>query len=89
MPVSFKVKMSRSQIRSAIRGATRAVSHFDILYRDKFEPRLKNEIQNIFNTEGYGTWLPTRNRRNPILIDTGRLLRSYTRSGAPGNVEIL
>ena len=35
------------------------------------------EIENIFATDGRGTWAPTQ-QDNPILRDTYRLFRSYT-----------
>ena len=44
-------------------------------------------IQNIFRTEGYGTWEETE-RDNPILFDTGNLFRSYTDTNHPQNINI-
>ena len=44
-------------------------------------------IQNIFRTEGYGTWEETE-QDNPILRDTGNLLESYTDTNHPQNINI-
>lgn len=43
-------------------------------------------IDNIFKTDGRGTWAPT-SRPNPILRDTRRLFKSYTIPGASGNIN--
>ena len=44
-------------------------------------------INRLFESEGYGTWEATE-RDNPILIDTGNLLKSYTDTSHPQNINI-
>ena len=44
-------------------------------------------INRLFQSEGDGNWAETE-RDNPILRDTGNLLRSYTDTAHPQNINI-
>lgn len=54
---------------------------------DRLEERvLRQWFQVLFESGGFGTWIPNQ-RDNPTGIDTGRLLRSYTNPLSPDNIS--
>ena len=81
------VKINVKPVIQELRRIQGAVSNFAGLFQKLRYEFLIKRINEIFSSNGKGTWLPTK-RTNPILRDTLRLMRSYTQAGAPGNINL-
>ena len=83
--ITFKIDVSN--LRKRIMAIQRKLENKTDLWNRVVDNVVSRRITEIFNTDGYDTWLPTT-RPNPILRDTLRLFRSYTDRGSIDNIDV-
>lgn len=88
MPINIRVDTRQVQIEldnvSNIFRNLKDEGLWDHLLRRPLRP----ELNEVFRTDGYGTWVPRKdNLPHPLLRKTRRLFRSLTRRNSPGNIN--
>ena len=83
--ITFKIDVSN--LRKRIMAIQRKLENKTDLWDRIVDNVVSRRITEIFDTDGFDTWLPTT-RPNPILRDTLRLFRSYTDRGSIDNIDV-
>ena len=84
--INIRVVVNDKEAQQTFTKIKRNVSDLRPFWRNVLRDYVKNEFLKVFRSNGRGMWAKTT-RPNPILRDTRRMVRSYTREGAPGNIN--
>lgn len=84
--IIMQIRVDAKDSKNTIVGIIKKLNNLDEYYESVARPRLIKHLKDIFGTSGLGEWADNK-MPHKTLDKTGRLKRSYTKVGAPGNVS--
>ena len=84
--LSIRILVNTSDVKRELGKVAEVTKDLTPFWRGACKEFLIRRFRRVFSTNGYGRWRHTQ-RPNPILRDTRRMYRSYTRAGARDNIN--
>ena len=90
--MAITIEISKPEVKAAIdkfNKLSKKMNNMSQYWEQYARPLIIEEVKEVFNTEGYGDWVPRKDRDNkrPLLIGTRRLYNSWTKPGADDNIN--
>ena len=92
--MSISIDVNQAEIKAIIgtfNKLSKKMNNLSEYWSQYARPILIEEIKEVFDTEGYGRWKAREDQTDPdpLLIDTRKLYNSWTKPGAPYNINRL